>query len=73
MGKGLRYVMLNVRSLWPNINELKTNFVDYDIIGLSETWLNCNVTDTMIDFPGFEIIRQDQNSTKRGGGLLCET
>ena len=70
MGKGFKYVMLNVRSLWPNIDELKLNFHDYDIIGLCETWLNCNVTDSMIAFPGFDIIRQDRTNHKRGGGLL---
>ena len=70
MGKGLRFVMLNVRSLWPNIDELRLNFENYDVIGICESWLNENVTDAMIDFPGFEIIRQDRCSGKRGGGLL---
>ena len=70
MGKGLRFVMLNVRSLWPNIEELKLNFVDFDIVGVCETWLNDSITNEMIDFPGFEIVRQDRCSNKRGGGLL---
>ena len=70
MGKGLQFVMLNIRSLWPNIDEMKLNFQEYDFILLCETWLNPDLSDKMIDFPGFDIIRQDRGNAKRGGGLI---
>ena len=70
MHKGLKVVMMDVRSLWPNIEEIKYEFKDCDIVCLCETWLNANVTDNMIEFPGFEIFRSDRMQAKRGGGLI---
>ena len=40
------------------------------ILYLCETWLTANVTDNMIEFPGFEIFRSDRMQAKRGGGLV---
>ena len=70
MGKGLRFVMLNIRSLWPNIDEMRLNFYDFNVIGLCESWLTPAITDSMIDFPGFDLFRQDRCTNKRGGGLV---
>ena len=70
MYKGLKVVMLNIRSLWPNIDEMIYELKSYDIVCLCKTWLNTNITDNMINFPGFTIFRSDRTQAKRGGGLI---
>ena len=73
MGKGLRIVHLNIRSLAKNFDELFILFDDYDIILLSETWLNNSYDSNLIKRKGFELFRQDrdQKINKRGGGLAA--
>ena len=74
-----KIVMLNVRSLFPNIDLISHYFRGYDVICLCETWLTHGHTENMFRIPGYENIRQDRsegeirNSTnhpKRGGGLV---
>ena len=71
MGKGLRIVHLNIRSLAKNYDELFILFDDYDIILLSETWLNHSFDSGLIKRDGFVLYRQDRDKRikKRGGGL----
>ena len=38
--KGLKFVTVNIRSLYPSIDEVRTKFKDFDVIGVCETWLN---------------------------------
>ena len=73
--KGLKIVHLNIRSIVKHRNEVEVTFSDYDIICLTESWLNCNVENSVRDVPGFNIYRQDRQSEvnqvkKRGGGIL---
>ena len=74
-----KIVMLNVRSLFPNIDQVHHFFKTYDIICLSETWLTNGHTDNMIQIPDYDFIRLDRacgnipnasNRPKRGGGLI---
>ena len=73
--KGLSLVALNIRSLYPKIDELYIRFSEFDLICLSETWTNSNYTNEMLEFSGFDLFRQDRTSSnetlckKRGGGL----
>ena len=76
--KGLRLISLNVRSLYPHLNECYIRFKEFDIICLSETWLNKSYTDEMVTMPGFDLFGLDRESgdilnktgkQKRGGGL----
>ena len=71
MGKGLRIVHLNIRSLSKNYDELFVLFDDYDIILLSETWLNNTFDSRLINRDGFVLYRQDRDKKiiKKGGGL----
>ena len=48
VGKGFKVAMLNVRSLWPNLEEVKIHLSDFDIIGICETWLDSSVTTEML-------------------------
>ena len=77
--KGLKIVSLNVRSLYPHLNELYVRFKDYDIMCFCETWLTSAYKDQMIAMDGFDIFRLDRETggitnnngkPKRGGGLI---
>ena len=72
-------VMLNTRSLFPNIDQIHHSFKTYDIICLCETWLTSGHTDNMIQIPEYDFMRLDRshgnisntsNQLKRGGGLI---
>ena len=74
-----KIVMLNIRSLFPNVDQIHTSFKAYDIICLCETWLTSGHTDNMIQIPEYDFIRLDRadgnisntsNRPKRGGGLI---
>ena len=76
--KGLKLISLNVRNLYPHLDECYVRFKDFDIICLSETWLNKSYTDEMSSMPGFDLLRLDRENgiilnkagkPKRGGGL----
>lgn len=66
---GLQFIHLNVRSIFPKIEELKNNFLtsSMDIICFTETWLHGNIKDLSIDLPGYDLLRNDRLN-KRGGG-----
>ena len=77
--KGLLLTHLNVRSIWNKIDLLRNLFEGkkVDIISFSETWLNVNIIDEMLDFKGYNLIRNDRKWTdadtsakaKKGGGI----
>ena len=67
--KGFKVGVLNIRSLWPNIDEFRINFADFDSIGVCETWLNSAVTNEMICLYKHKLFRLDRNTGKCGGGL----
>lgn len=67
-----------MRSLKNKLNEFKqsvhTNVIQYDVIALTETWLDEQVSDSELVIPGYNFFRSDRNlqrtSKCRGGGLL---
>ena len=65
----LRYLYFNARSLKPKLAELHDILysMEYDVIGVSETWLNCQTSDGSMD-PNIKckIYRKDRNSSKVG-------
>lgn len=61
----LRIIQWNAKSIKYKINELSHNSLDFDIIIISETWLD--VTD--INIRGFDVIRKDRMG-RRGSGVL---
>ena len=76
--KGLKFVALNIRSLYPSIDEVRCKFKSYDVIGVCETWLNNTYDDTLVNIENFTLYRADRelgniitvnNKAKRGGGL----
>ena len=62
-------VHLNVRSLLTSIDQLSLEFNEFDIIALSETFLDDSITNSDIDITGYsEPFRMDRN---RHGGGVC--
>lgn len=59
----------NIRSLCSQFGSF-SEFIaaeEYDVIGLSETWLNNSIDNDGISIPNYKIIRKDRNG--RGGGV----
>ena len=74
--KGFGIVHLNTRSLLKHVDEVRSQFDGFDIIGLTETWLSCRSNDCILHYPGYFIIRHDRTAIppakrpKKGGGIL---
>jgi len=66
----------NVRGLNTKLNLLKTNidFLDFNILAFSETWLHNNVSSLELGLVNYEMYRCDRSllskSSTRGGGVL---
>ena len=43
---------------------------NFDILSISETWLNDSILDSEIILPGYNSTRYDRENGKRGGGVL---
>lgn len=75
MFRGLSIAHLNVRSLFGKLDELKlllsTNAKNFDILTLSESWLNASISEAEIQIPGYSCIRKDRSGNKRGGGTVA--
>nr|CAI5855242.1 unnamed protein product [Callosobruchus analis] len=61
---------LNCRSIVNTFEELKSYVLmqNFDIIGISETWLKPSILSKVVEIPGYFLIRQDRIH-KRGGGV----
>ena len=63
---------LNVRSLKQRDHFFQVKDTvqrnDFDVFTISETWLNCSVSDLEIEIPGYNVFRVDRQD-KRGGGV----
>ncbi|CAG2218210.1 unnamed protein product [Mytilus edulis] len=59
----------NIRSLRNKLNYIVDIIEDYDVVFLTETHLDSNITDSDLYISGFEIpVRKDRNS--HGGGII---
>ena len=61
---------INVCSLRRKLDQIRhiISKHDYDIFGVSETWLDCNIPDSELGIDGYTLFRKDRNSG-RGGGV----
>lgn len=67
----LKVVNLNIRSLVPSFTEFSNVVYDkYDIICITETWLNTSIDSNIVLLPGYTFFRKDRKN-KRGGGVGC--
>ena len=62
-------VLSNVMSLAPKIDEIRPLVLNaaVDIAAFTETWLKDSILNTVVDIPGFKIIRKDRKHTIHGG------
>jgi len=67
----LKCVYFNARSIASKIKELELLVINegIDIVGITETWLNSNISDTEMGIDGYTLLRKDRNDNKRGGGV----
>ena len=71
--KMIKFIYTNIRSIKTKFDEFKTlvNTENPDIIGLTETWLNCNKNEFESEFnlEGYTMLNKDRKN-KKGGGVL---
>ncbi|XP_068716163.1 uncharacterized protein [Montipora foliosa] len=67
----INYLLLNVRSLLSKINDLSAlPLIDsFDIVAMTETWLNDDFSDSELQRDGYNIFGFDR-ANRRGGGVL---
>jgi hypothetical protein len=67
-----KIIVANVMSLVPKMCEV-SEFILRNQIGLAfiaETWLKSSVVDSIIDIPGYSVLRRDRSSDSHGGVCL---
>ena len=67
---GLKFLYLNIRSLYKHSDELFLNFGQFEIICLGETWLKPKSPDNCVSHADYTLFRLDRPGKKRGGGLV---
>ena len=69
--RGLHLLHLNINSLLPKIDELRSiaKYSDASVIGITESKLDSSICDSEISIDGYDIIRNDRN--RKGGGVTC--
>jgi exonuclease III len=69
----LKCLYMNARSIVNKKKELELTVTEenLDVIAITETWLNKNVTDEEMSIKGYTLFREDRNDTikRRGGGV----
>ena len=70
LGPGLSALYTNCRSLLAKMDELRVlaGRVEYDIIALTETWLDSDIRPSEVALPGYRVLRRDRS--RHGGGVL---
>ena len=66
----LRCLYTNANCLTNKLEELKIRSKGYDIVAITETWADANITDAELHLPGFTSFRVDRSSSKGGGVIL---
>ena len=66
----LKIAHLNIRSLPKHLDEFRILMQDnpFDVMCLTETWLNSKWSDSELHIDGYNIIRSDRDDSQRGGG-----
>ena len=61
----------NIRHISANWEEFKQaiHFYDPDVVGITETWLDSDISDAEYSLPGYLMFRKDRVN-KQGGGVL---
>ena len=73
--RGISLAHINIRSLFRKLEDIIRILTDGDVcvLGISETWLNRSVPDSMIGIGNYDVYRSDRSaaSGKSTGGGVC--
>ena len=71
--KGFKIAHVNIQCLRNKVDQLKVflHINDFDILCLSETWLNSNIDDKEVLIEGYDVCRLDRHNSQACGGVLC--
>ena len=72
--RGLKIGHLNVRSLRNKVDMVRlelTKESSFDVLTLSETWLDVSVSNSEVHMPGYSCMRKDRSNNKSGGGVIA--
>jgi hypothetical protein len=66
---------MNAQSVVNKVNELSVIAADLepDLILITETWCNAEITDAYLNLPGYEVqqdLRRDRTDTRDGRGVV---
>ena len=66
--KGLHFVHVNARSLYPKLSEIRllAHKCNIAVLCISETWLDASHTDESVEIEGYKVVRRDR-LTHAGG------
>lgn len=69
MENNIKVGHINVRSLLPKINQIRSVLEDnqYDILAITETWLSRHISNNLVNIEGYRIVRKDR--VGRAGGV----
>ena len=67
-----KLLVTNTRSLVPKIVELEEFLLrtNVNLAFISETWLKESIADSVVNIPGYSIIRRDRRANAHGGVCL---
>ena len=71
--KGIKMAHPNVQSIRNKVDLLRLELINdkvFDILTLSETWLNDSISDTEIQMPEYSVVCKDRSENKLGGGTI---
>ncbi|MEW8547189.1 MAG: endonuclease/exonuclease/phosphatase family protein, partial [Candidatus Thiodiazotropha sp.] len=60
-------VHYNVQSIMNKLDLIETEFRNFDVICLTETWLDIRTSDDLLDFKDFKLYRRDRIGDSHGG------
>jgi len=72
-GSGLTCVYFNAQSIMNKLDDLHTMTCSLqpDIVGISESWTNCNILYSELAVAGYETFRCDRPNSHKGGGVVA--
>ena len=68
----MKCLLLNSRSIVNKFDLFKatSSVLNVDVIGVTETWLTSDISDSEIQLAGYEMFRKDRDNAIGGGVLL---
>ena len=68
----MKCLLLNSRSIVNKFDlfQATASVLNVDVIGVTETWLTSDISDSEIQLAGYEMFRKDRDNARGGGVLL---